>query len=185
MRIKMTTKEMTKSAMMLSIIILLGFFPPIPIGILPVPIVLQNAGFMLSGLLLGKKNGTITTLFFLILVAVGLPVLAGGRGGMSVFFGVTAGYIYAYPVATFLIGWLTERLNPHNQNLGRAFAITFLFGTVFIDFCGALGVTLYSNVSLSASIFANLAFLPGDTIKALLSAIIAHRLAKPLSGSGR
>lgn len=185
MRKKMKTQELTKSAVMISIIILLGFFPPIPIGILPVPIVLQNTGFMLSGLLLGKKNGTITTFFFLVLVAVGFPILAGGRGGMGVFFGVTAGYIYAYPFATFLIGWLTERFNAHNKNMWVAFGITFLFGAVFIDTCGALGIALSSNVSLTSSLIANLAFIPGDTIKALVSAIIASRLAKTLNQKGR
>lgn len=171
--------------MMLSIIILLGFFPPLPIGILPVPIVLQNTGFMLSGLLLGRRNGLLTTLLFLLLVAMGFPILAGGRGGIGVFFGVTAGYIYAYPFATYLIGWLTERLNARNQNIWLAFGITFLFGALFVDFCGALGVTFNSNVSLGNSLLATLVFIPGDTIKALLSAVIAHQLAKSLVRKGR
>lgn len=180
----MKTKDITKIAIMISIIIVLGFFPPIPISLLPVPIVIQNAGFMLSGLLLGKKNGTIATLLFLLLVAVGFPLLAGGRGGMTVFFSVTAGYLFAYPIATFMIGWLTKRFNPNNQNSMYGFGITFLFGALFIDFCGAVGVSLLSDVSLSNSLLASLAFIPGDTIKAFLTVFIAKRISKSLAKRG-
>lgn len=180
----MKTKDITRIAIMISIIIVLGFFPPIPISLLPVPIVIQNAGFMLSGLLLGKKNGTIATLLFLLLTAIGFPILAGGRGGITVFIGITAGYLFAYPFATFLIGWLTEKFNPNNQKLIYAFVITFIFGAVFIDFCGAVGVSLLSDVSLSKSLVASLAFIPGDTIKAFLTAFVAKRLSRVLVKKG-
>ncbi|MBO0422427.1 biotin biosynthesis protein BioY [Enterococcus plantarum] len=176
----MKTKDITKIAIMISIIIVLGFFPPIPISLLPVPIVIQNAGFMLSGLLLGKKNGTIATVLFLLLVAIGFPVLAGGRGGMMVFFGVTAGYLFAYPFATYFIGWMSEKFNSNNQNSWYAFAITLLFGALFIDFCGAVGVSILSDVTLSKSLIASLAFIPGDAIKAFLAAIIAKRISNSL-----
>lgn len=180
----MKTKEITKIAIMISIIIVLGFFPPIPIGLLPVPIVIQNAGFMLSGLLLGKKNGTISTVLFLLLVALGFPLLAGGRGGLMVFFSVTAGYLIAYPFASFLIGWMTEKFNPNNKGIFAAFVITFLFGVVFIDFLGAVGISLISDVSLSSSLIASLAFIPGDIIKAFITAILARRISKILNKKG-
>jgi biotin transport system substrate-specific component len=173
----MKTRDITQIAIMISIIIVLGFFPPIPISLLPVPIVIQNAGFMLSGLLLGKKNGTIATLLFLVLTAIGFPILAGGRGGLTVFFGITAGYLFAYPFATFLIGWLNEKFNPNNQNLIYGFVITFLFGALLIDFFGAVGVSLLSDVSLSKSLLASVTFIPGDTIKAFLTVFIAKRIA--------
>ena len=180
----MKTKDITKIAIMISIIVVLGFFPPIPISLLPVPIVIQNAGFMLSGLLLGKKNGTIATLLFFLLVALGFPLLAGGRGGLMVFFSITAGYLAAYPLATFLIGWMTEKFNPNNQNILYSFGITFLFGALFIDFCGALGVSFLSDVSLSKSLIASLAFIPGDTVKSFITAILAQRIVKALMQRG-
>ncbi|MBO0475232.1 biotin transport system substrate-specific component [Enterococcus sp. DIV0840] len=176
----MKTKDITKIAIMISIIIVLGFFPPIPISLLPVPIVIQNAGFMLSGLLLGKRNGTIATMLFLVLVAIGFPLLAGGRGGLMVFFSITAGYLVAYPFATFLIGWMTEKFNPNNEKIMYSFGITFLFGALFIDFFGALGVSLLSDVSLSKSLIASLAFIPGDTVKAFITAVLAKRISKIL-----
>ncbi len=56
----------------------------IPLPGLPVPIVLQNMMMMLAGGLLGKKFGTLAVSVFLLMVAVGFPVLSGGRGGIAV-----------------------------------------------------------------------------------------------------
>lgn len=41
-----TTRLLTLSAMMVAILIILGLFPGIPLGFIPVPIVLQNMGVM-------------------------------------------------------------------------------------------------------------------------------------------
>ncbi|VHD99103.1 biotin transporter bioY [Streptococcus pyogenes] len=54
-----TTKELVKVAMMTTLIIILGFIPAIPLGFIPVPIVLQNLGVMLAGLMLGGKKGNL------------------------------------------------------------------------------------------------------------------------------
>lgn len=75
---------------------------------------------------------------------------------------------------------MSEKLNPNNQNLSYGFVITFLFGALFIDFCGAIGVSLLSDVSLSKSLIASIAFIPGDTIKAFFAAIIAKRISNSL-----
>ena len=84
--------ELTRAGMVLAVIIVLAFFPGIPVGILPAPIVLQIAGFMLAGELLGAKKGTLVMVCFFILVAVGLPFLTGGAGGGAVFFSASASY---------------------------------------------------------------------------------------------
>ena len=88
----MKTKSTVLIAMMIAIIIALGFIPGIPLGFIPVPIILQNMGIMLAGALLGPKRGFLAVLIFLLLVALGLPVLSGGHGNMAVFIGPSAGY---------------------------------------------------------------------------------------------
>ena len=45
-------KTLTYSAFMTAFIIILGFLPGIPIGFIPVPIILQNMGIMMAGGLL-------------------------------------------------------------------------------------------------------------------------------------
>lgn len=55
----MKIRQLTQTSLMIAAIIVLGMIPPIPLGIIPVPIVMQNLGIMLAGLFLGSKNGTI------------------------------------------------------------------------------------------------------------------------------
>ncbi len=62
---------MTVVAMMVAMIAILGAVPGIPLGFIPVPIVLQNMGIMIAGELLGPKLGTIAVWLFLFLVVLG------------------------------------------------------------------------------------------------------------------
>ena len=75
---------MTKVALFAAVMGVLGLMPPIPIGVIPVPITLQTLGVILSGGILGARLGAMSQIVFLLLVATGLPLLAGGRGGLGV-----------------------------------------------------------------------------------------------------
>ena len=57
-----TAIRLTKIALITDVVVVLGFLPPIPLGFIPVPIVLQNLGVMLAGVILGAKDGTISIL---------------------------------------------------------------------------------------------------------------------------
>ena len=84
----------------------------IPLGFTPVPVNLATLGVFLAGGLLGKKYGTISIAVYVLLGAVGVPVFAGFRGGLSVLVGPTGGYIIGYVAAAFLVGLLIEVLAP-------------------------------------------------------------------------
>ena len=168
----MKTKNVALIAMMTAIIIVLGFVPPIPLGFIPVPLVLQNMGIMLAGAILGSKRGFLSVIIFLLLVAVGLPLMTGGRGGVAVFVGATAGYIYAYPFAAALIGYGLKRFSY--ANFWLELLIVWTVGVIFIDVLGAVGLTM----PFMKALIANLVFIPGDTIKALVVVLIYRRLKK-------
>ena len=66
-----------------------------------------------------KKKGPLV--LFLVLVALGLPLLAGGRGGLGVFASPTVGFLVGWIVAAFVIGWATERIGaPYSLLAGLA-----------------------------------------------------------------
>ena len=67
-KISLSIHEMTVVAMMIAIIAILGAVPGIPLGFIPVPIILQNMGIMIAGELLGPRLGTIAVWLFLFLV---------------------------------------------------------------------------------------------------------------------
>ena len=87
----------------------LGVFPPITLPVVVVPITAQSLGIMLAGGVLGAKRGALAMVLFLVLVAVGLPLLSGGRGGFAVFLGPSGGFLLGWIVAAFAIGVLVEK----------------------------------------------------------------------------
>ena len=80
----------------------------IPLPFTPVPLTGQTFGVLLSGAVLGWRRGFGSQLLYLAAGAVGMPVFAGG-GGMAYLLGPTAGYLWSFPVAAGLLGWLVER----------------------------------------------------------------------------
>lgn len=172
-----TIKHLTQTAMVTAVIIVLGFFPGIPVGFIPVPIILQNMGIFLAAELLGRKYGTVAVALFLGLVALGLPILSGGRGGAAVFIGPTGGYLVAWLLAPALIGTLLERTHAlRARNWWRELLIVWVAGIGFIDVLGALWMAVQTNLSLPAALLSNLAFIPGDLMKATLAVVVARRV---------
>lgn len=81
----------------------------IEVPMVPVPMTMQTLAVVLVGALYGWRLGGITIAAWLIEGAIGLPVLSGGAAGAHHFVGPTGGYLFAFPVAGALVGWLAER----------------------------------------------------------------------------
>ena len=77
-------------------------FIAIPIGV--VPIVLQNALAILSGVLFGTKLAGAPTALFLVAGLVGLPVYAGGGSGVAHWMGPTGGFLPGYLLGAIVAG---------------------------------------------------------------------------------
>ena len=65
---------------------------PMPTG---VPITVQVFAVALVGVILGWKRGVLAVLVYILIGAVGVPVFANFKGGLSVLTGLTGGYIMA------------------------------------------------------------------------------------------
>src|SRR3990167_5991049 len=90
--------------------ILLAFFAQFSIHLpfTPVPVTLQTLGVFLLAGLLGPTRGFWSVLFYLVEGSIGLPVFAGGLAKPLWFISSTAGFLFAFLPATFLIGKLLE-----------------------------------------------------------------------------
>ncbi|MEH7546758.1 biotin transporter BioY, partial [Neobacillus vireti] len=100
----MKIKEITFVAVFAAVMGALGIVPPIMLSFTPVPITLQTLGVLLAGGALGARLGAMSQTIFLLLLAAGMPLLSGGRGGLSVFVGPSVGYIISWPITAFCIG---------------------------------------------------------------------------------
>ena len=161
--------------------VVLGFFPLIQLPGAFAPFTSQTLGVILAGSILGAKRGGLAILLFVALVLVGLPVLPGGRGGLSVFMGPTGGLVVAYPIGAFVIGLLTERLWKQ-YNLPIALAINFFGGAVVLYAIGVPWMAAAAHLPLSKAITTSVAFLPGDVVKTVIGSLaaIAVRKAYPM-----
>ncbi|MBM7807982.1 biotin transport system substrate-specific component [Geodermatophilus bullaregiensis] len=167
----MKTRDLAYVALFAAIIAVLGTLPAIPIG--PVPITAQTLGVMLAGSVLGARRGFLAVLLFLVLVAVGLPLLASGAGGLAPFAGPTAGYLFSWPVAAFVIGWLTER-SWDRYSVLRGVLFNVVGGIVVVYAVGVPVLKAVSGLSWGAALTGGaVPFLPGDLFKAFVAAAIA------------
>lgn len=165
-----SVQSLTYIAMMTALLVVLGFIPGIPLGFIPVPIVLQNLGIILAGVLLGSKKGTVSVLLFL-LVGLVVPVFSGGSNTIPVLMGPTAGYVVSWIFVPLLIGLGLARLS--HKNFFLTFLVIWLGGVLFVDTLGAMWLAHSTEMTLDAALWSNLAFIPGDTIKALIATVIA------------
>ena len=168
----MKTRDLAYISLFAAIVAVLGLLPPVPVPGLPVPITAQTLGVMLAGSVLGAKRGGLALLVFLAVVAMGAPILSGGRGGLSVFAGPTAGYLYSWPIAAFVIGLLTQ-LFWRRFNLAWALVANMIGGIVVIYAIGIPFTSLFGDISLTASFTGALAFIPGDLVKAVAASVVA------------
>ena len=97
----MTVKDMVYAALFAALTAALGLLPMVAVPGLPVPIHAQSLGVMLAGGVLGAKRGGLAMLVFMALVAAGLPLLSGGRGGIGIFLGPTGGFALGYIPGAF------------------------------------------------------------------------------------
>lgn len=171
-----TLKYIIQAAMVCALLIILGLFPGIPLGIIPVAVVLQNLGVMLAGELLPARFGSLAVGVFLLLVALGLPFLSGGRGGMAIIVGPTGGYLLAWLLAPALNAWLIQVTKAAQRPAWIEFFIAMIFLVVFVDVLGSVWLTLQSHMPFGAALWSNIMFVPGDLLKLGFAVVIARRL---------
>lgn len=158
-------------ALFAAIMAALAVFPPITLPLVGVPVTAQSLGVMLAGGILGAVRGGLSIVLFLVLVAIGLPLLSGGRGGFGVFLGPTGGFLIGWIVAAFAIGFLTERFWRH-LNFGVAFAICFVGGVVVLYAIGVPWSARVASIPLWTALTGSLPFIPGDIVKCLIAASV-------------
>ena len=137
----------------------------IQVPLQPVPITMQTFAVLVIGAAYGWRLGAATLALFLAEGAVGLPVFAGFKGGLSILYGPTGGYLFGFVAAAGLVGWLAER--GWDRQLLTTAAAMFL-GNVVIYVPGLLWLTKF--VGAGQVLAAGLTpFLIGDGLKLLLA----------------
>ena len=158
-------------ASLLAALMAAGAYLAIPIG--PVPIVLQNMFVFLAGLLLGGRWGLASVAVYLLTGALGLPVFAGGMGGIGRIIGPTGGYLIGYLPAVFIVGYISEKAAAR---IGYD-VLAMVCGTIVLYACGVTWLKILTGMTWTKTLAAGMyPFLIGDAIKIAAAALIAKAI---------
>jgi biotin transport system substrate-specific component len=168
--------DLARVAVLAAVIAVLGL--PGGISVLGgVPITAQTLGVMLAGAILGPRLGALCILVLLALVAVGLPLLSGGSGGLGVFAGPSAGYLVGWILGAAVVGAVVH-LGGRKPALVRT-AVAMVAGGILAIY--AVGIPVQSAVTrlpLLETAYTSLVFLPGDLVKAAIATGIVMTLVR-------
>ena len=174
-----STRSLALVSLFAALLAVFGLIPKIdlPLG---VPITLQTLGVMLAGCMLGPRRGLQAVLLFLLAVALGLPLLSGGRGGLGVFMAPSAGYLLAWPLGAWVCGWVMAGLPVGSPRAAAvsAFGASCMGGLLTVHFFGVLGLTIVAKLTWAQAFVGTLVFVPGDLIKCLVCAAVVQTVAR-------
>ena len=143
---------------------------PMPLG---VPMTMQTFAITLAAVVLGSKLSAIATLVYLMLGAVGVPVLANFSGGIDKFVGPTGGFLISFPIMAYIIGLGVE----HRDAFKGAFPVAVVVGTVVNYIVGVILFVIVAHSTVSVAVSACvLPFIPTAIIKAVLACVLGSHL---------
>lgn len=145
-----------------------------------VPFTLQTFGVFLTCGLLGGRRGTLSILLYLLMAAVGIPVLAGFTGGLGILLGSTGGYTVGFLLIALLLWGIERFFGDRLWLLGIGMVlgliVCYFFGTVWF-----MAVYMQSNgpVSfLTALGWCVFPFILPDAVKIALALCLTARLRR-------
>jgi len=155
-----------------TVLIIIGSYISIPLPFTPIPFTLQVLFVLLSGIILGSYYGFMSSLLFLILGIIGLPVFSGGHGGFVAVVGPTGGYLFGFLIAPLMIGYFSKKSK-------KLIPIGIILGIVVIHLLGVLWLARVNMLSVSkAFLIGSLPFIPFDLIKGFIAYILSLYLLK-------
>ena len=174
---KIATKEIVCVGMFAAILAVLSQISlPMPSG---VPVTLQTFAVALTGVVLAWKLGTVSTLIYILLGAVGVPVFSGFSGGVQVLVNYTGGFIWGFIVMALLCGIGIQRKNKVlGMALGLAgLAVCHLFGV--IQFMVVLKMGFAESFLL-----ASMPYIIKDVISVVLAYMVGSQIRTRLIKAG-
>lgn len=137
----------------------------IPLPFTPVPITGQTLGVLLAGAALGARRGFLSEVVYILTGAAGLHAFAGGS-----LVGPTAGYLWGFPLAALLTGWLADH-GVARRILSLTAALVLADSCIMA--CGVLWLSRFARISIhEALILGFVPFWAGEVLKIAVVALL-------------
>lgn len=174
----MNTKTITTSALFVAVMAVCSWIS-IPVPGTAVPINLGTFGVILTGLILGKKNGVVSVLVFLLCGAIGLPVFHGFTGGIGTLTGPTGGFLIGYIALAFCAGLARDFGKTNSFGKISSYVTFVLIGEIILYAAGVMYFVTLTKAPITTAIVACVVpFIPGDAIKMLAAYVVCQKLEK-------
>jgi biotin transport system substrate-specific component len=149
----------------------------IPLPLTPVPLTLQPLAVILIGVTLGATRGAAAAMLYLLEGFSGLPVFAQGHFGAFALLGPTAGFLYSYPFAAGVAGFISER--GWGNSIVRAIAGMLLaLGVIYLGGWSWFATVFDRSTAFAATVAP---FIVPDIVKVALGAALLPKAQKLIS----
>ncbi|MBR1217040.1 biotin transporter BioY [Bradyrhizobium sp. U87765 SZCCT0131] len=174
----MPSRAIVRIALLAAMIAVLGLLPTFHLPLAGgVPITAQTLGVMLAGIVLGPRHGALAVLLLIFVVALGAPLLAGGRGGLGVFFGPSVGFLIGWMPGAYVTGAVMRAL-PRLSVFPAALIAALTGGVIVVYACGIVGLMVMARMGVLQAALATAVFIPGDILKCIAAAALAQAAAR-------
>lgn len=156
----------------------------VPLPWTPVPFSLQPLAVLVTGAYLGRNYGLLSVALYILAGAVGLEVFADQQSsGLEVLSGYTAGYIFGFGAAAYLVGWYVER---RRALLDRRWAVGIASGLGLVAVASLVTLTwiAFQGGRFASSWSATQSYLWLFVGMAGLAAVAAAWLVRTARGQG-
>jgi biotin transport system substrate-specific component len=140
----------------------------VPLPFSPVPVTAQTFAVLLVGSVLGARRGAAAAIAYLGEGSLGLPVFAGGSGGVHALAGPTGGYLAGFVAGAWLCGLLAERGWDRRV---LTTVVSMALGNVAILAPGLLWLSRFVGTERVLAL-GLVPFLPGDVVKIASAAVV-------------
>ena len=175
----MSGARIARIAVFAGLVAVLGLTPAINVPGISVPITAQTLGVMIAGLMLIPIEAFLSLALFVGLVAAGLPLLSGGRGGLTVFSGASAGFVLGFPIAAAAVAIIIAALrrlgggHTHAVQIATHFVAAVLGGVAVLYCIGIPVGSIIADIPLGTFFRGSMNFVPGDLLKAAAATLVA------------
>lgn len=181
---KLTTREMTRTALFSALICLASIFLKIG-GEVVVPFSILPFMVLLTGGILGPRLGALSVTLYVLIGLVGVPVFAQSPfGGLTYVLHPTFGFVLGYILAAYVVGLVVQKIPSTSlwkfwgaMLVGIAalylLGIPYLYG--IIKFYLGKPFTMWKAIEVGL-----LPFIGLDLVKGLLAGVVAHHVVQRL-----
>ena len=172
--LKLNAKEISFVGLMTAALCILGGFS-VPIG--PVPVSLTNFVIYVFAIVIGRKLSTLSTILYVLIGFVGLPVFSGFSGGAAKLFGPTGGYIIGFILVAYITGFASDNFIKNKIFM----FLLMLLGTILLYILGTLWLSFQADMSFIKALYVGvIPFVFADLIKILVGMVIGTSIKKQL-----